>query len=164
MHISSWALSALLLAAPHAEAKDAESKLSATIDRLWAAISHEPGQAADTAVLRRLFASDARVLGVNPNRERGRLRVQSATAFVESLSGREAEGFYEKEIFREIRVYGTLAHVLSTVESRTPRHAPASAIGVNSLQLHFDGAEWRIVSLYYHLEDPAQPIPSGYRR
>lgn len=37
----------------------------------------------------------------SPNRERGRLRVQSTTAFVESLSGREAEGSYEKEVFRE---------------------------------------------------------------
>lgn len=163
MHISSWAL-VLLLAAPQADTSEAESKLAATIDRLWAAISHEPGEAADTVMLGRLFAADARVLGVNPNRERGRLRVLSGTAFLENLSVPEAEGFYEKEVFREVRIYGTLAHVLSTVESRTSRNGPVSVAGVNSLQLHFDGEEWRIVSLYYHLEDPTQPIPSSYRR
>lgn len=141
-----------------------EVALEQAISSLWAALSNAPGETADVATLRALFHPEARILGVNPRRDGEQLRVQNLESFLESFARPSAEGFYEREIYRSVEVYGSLAQVFCTVESRkTPEAATPNAVGVNSIQLHWHTGAWRIVSLYYHLEDEAQPIPARYR-
>jgi hypothetical protein len=55
--------------------------------------------------------------------------------------------------------------VYSVVESRTdPSAGEPDFTGVNSLQLYRDGDGWKILSLYYHVETPGQPIPGAAER
>jgi hypothetical protein len=141
-----------------------EVALEQAISCLWAALSNAPGEAADVATLRALFHPEARIFGVNPRRDGGQLQLQSLESFLANFSRPSPEGFYEREIYRSVEVYGSLAQVFCTVESRTTLEAATpSAVGVNSIQLYWNAGAWQIMSLYYHLETEAEPIPARYR-
>lgn len=74
----------------------------------------------------------------------------------------EGKGFYEVEAARRVERYGNIAHVWSTYESRLdPAEAPF-ARGINSFQLFWDGARWHVLSIFWHQEDDATPIPAPY--
>jgi hypothetical protein len=159
-------LAAALLLIPGLASADPirQAALERTIASLWSALSNEPGKSADVATLRNLFHPEGRILGVNPQNGGKELRVQTVDAFIASHSQPSPEGFYELEIYRAVEMYDTLAHVLCTVESRKDSaEAKARIIGLNSLQLIWQNGSWRILSLYYHLENPITPIPPRYR-
>jgi hypothetical protein len=142
----------------------ADESVEATVDKLWAALSNDPGKAADITTLREIFHPQARIYGVSMKTGQPQLRVFEAKDFIEQYASPSAEGFYEREVHRSVDRYEELAHVFSTVESRKDRDAKEpSAIGVNSLQLYKDSGGWRIVTLYYQLEKAATPIPEQYR-
>lgn len=85
-----------------------------------------------------------------------------AGEFLMSQGKARRDGFYECEVARTIETYDRFATVYSVVESRTAKGAASpDAIGVNSIQLYKVGAEWKILSLYYHLERDDNPIPLG---
>ena len=73
------------------------------------------------------------------------------------------EGFYETEKARRVDLYGNIAHVFSTYESR---HAPGDKTpfmrGINSFQLLNDGKRWWIITIYWQGETPENPIPKKY--
>ena len=75
---------------------------------------------------------------------------------------REA-GFWEREVARRVQRFGNIAHVWSTYESRvgTPESEPM-ARDINSVQLWRRDGRWRIVSLLWHSERAAEPIPPEY--
>lgn len=125
-------------------------QLDMAVSRIWQAMSHAPGVAADVAALKPLFHPDAVVAGARPG---GTLRQQSGGAFLQSLQQSRPKGFYECEIGREVRWYGQFATVLSLVESRPdPTQKQADFTGINSLQWYFDGDKWQLIALYYYLE------------
>jgi hypothetical protein len=156
---------ALLLIAGVAHADPVrQAALERTLANLWFALSNDPGKPADIAALRTMFHPEARILGLNPDARNKALRVQTLEGFLSKYAQPSAEGFYELEIYRAIEIYDTWAHVLCTVESRkNPNDAKPMAVAVNSLQLVWLDGGWRIVSLYYHLENPLSPIPPRYR-
>lgn len=146
---------------PPAAAPD-RAALDAAVGALWSALSNEPGRAADVRTLRRLFHANARVLGVDPRERDAQLRERSGADFVALFTEPSERGFHEREVRREVVQYGAFAHVLSVVESRTERNAARPDFtGINSLQWYWDGAQWRLVTLYYYVEDPRDPIPPG---
>ncbi len=55
-------------------------------------------------------------------------------------------GFFEYETERETRLYGSVAHVLSTYESKYALDGPVIGGGKNSIQLVHDGTRWWIAS------------------
>ncbi|WP_412061542.1 hypothetical protein [Rubrivirga sp. IMCC45206] len=74
----------------------------------------------------------------------------------------QGKGFYEVEAARRVERYGSIAHVWSTYESRLdPAEAPF-ARGINSFQLFWDGRRWHVLSIFWHQEDDATPIPAPY--
>ena len=74
----------------------------------------------------------------------------------------QGKGFYEVESARRVERYGSIAHVWSTYESRLdPAEAPF-ARGINSFQLFWDGARWHVMTIFWHQEDDATPIPAPY--
>ena len=71
--------------------------------------------------------------------------------------------FHEKESAARIEQYGDIAHSFSTYEARSaPDSLDVLFRGINSIQLLRTDGKWRIVSLIWHREGPATPIPSRY--
>lgn len=125
-------------------------QLESAVSRMWQAMSHAPGVAADITALQPLLHPDAVVAGARPGRA---LSQQSGSAFLQSLQQVRPKGFYECEIGREVRIYGAFATVLSLVESRPdPAQKQADFTGINSLQWYYNGEKWQLISLYYYLE------------
>lgn len=145
---------------PVLAAEPSRADLDAAVTRFWAALGNEPGGASDVTALRALFHPAARVLGVDPKRPGAPLRETALAEFLKAFEAPSERGFYELETKREVVHYGAMAHVLSIVESRYVRDAPRPEyVGINSVQWYWTGSAWQIVTLYYHLEDPRQPLP-----
>lgn len=155
------AIMAALLSFPAVHAAE-RSTLDGTVAALWRAMSHEANAAADAATLRDIFHPDAVVFGSRLREGRPSLKRTAIGDFLKAFEPIGDAGFHECEIARSIESYDRFATVYSVVESRTdPSAEKPDFTGVNSLQLYRDDTGWKIVSLYYHVEAPGQPIPES---
>jgi hypothetical protein len=77
----------------------------------------------------------------------------------------KSNGFFEKEIGHKTEIYGPIAHVFTSYESR---HLLADEKpferGINGLQLTFDGDRWWIQSITWAGEETAGPIPDEFMK
>ena len=89
-----------------------------------------------------------------------RVLVMDHHQFAEYSAPAYAGGFYEREVHRVTRRYGSIAHVFSTYETRRSPAGPVAYRGVNSLQLFHDGERWWIASATWQSERPGAPIPA----
>lgn len=138
----------------------ASSTPAATVAALWEASSHAPGVPADAERLQGLFRSEAIVAGGVNRDGRPLFQFMKASDFIAGQRQARPHGFYECEVAREVKQYERFATVYSVVETRRdPSAAKADYTGVNSIQLYRDEQGWKIVSLYYHVEQPGSPIP-----
>lgn len=69
-------------------------------------------------------------------------------------------GFTEREIHRETRRFGNIAHVWSTYEWTSGDGG--SGRGINGIDLFHDGARWWITHATWDSEREANPIPAEY--
>lgn len=140
-----------------------------TIDGIVAAlydvISGTAGQARDWNRMRSLFAPEGHLMavGARPDGSFG-LRTMTVDDYIARNSKAFATmGFFEREAARSTELFGQVAHVFSTYESR---HAGADAKpfqrGINSIQLVNDGKRWWIVNLVWRAEDDKLPLPERY--
>lgn len=138
----------------------AQSGPESVVAKLWQGISHEPNQSSDVALLEQLFHPDGVVYGVRYTDNAPGLSHVTAAEFLKARGKVRESGFYECEVFREVQVYDHFAAVYSVVESRTDKQAvKADFTGVNSIQLYKEGQQWKILSLYYQVENPTITIP-----
>ncbi len=72
--------------------------------------------------------------------------------------------FYENEINREVRIFGNIAHVWSTYETRLDKNGPVARRGINSVQLIFENNRWYIISWTFSGENEANKIPATFDR
>lgn len=72
--------------------------------------------------------------------------------------------FYENEINREVRVFGNIAHVWSTYETRLVKDGKVERRGINSIQLFFDHNRWYIISWTFCGEKGDNIIPKTFDR
>lgn len=154
------------------QAKEADpadvGSLDSIMKAVYAVISGDAGKPRNWDRFRSLFHKDARLIPAGKNPKTG---VVAAHAFTpdEYITRSEPffakEGFYESEKARRVDVYGNIAHVFSTYESR---HAPgdktAFARGINSFQLLNDGRRWWVVTIFWENETPENPLPKKYLR
>lgn len=149
-----------------ARAADVES-IDAIVAALYDVISGEAGKPRDWNRMRSLFAPEGRLMAVG-KRPEGTVVMRTMT--VEDYIGRNAKafattGFFEREAARTSEVFGQIAQVFSTYESR---HAAGDAKpfqrGINSIQLVHDGKRWWIVNLVWRAEDEGLPLPERYLR
>ena len=149
-----------------ARAADVES-IDAIVAALYDVISGEAGKPRDWNRMRSLFAPEGRLMAVG-KRPEGTVVLRTMT--VEDYIGRNAKafattGFFEREAARTSEVFGQIAQVFSTYESR---HAAGDAKpfqrGINSIQLVHDGKRWWIVNLVWRAEDEGLPLPERYLR
>ena|GEM_PF-412234 len=72
-------------------------------------------------------------------------------------------GFVERPLNNRVEIFGDIAHVFSTYESR---HASSDekpfARGINSFQLVRSGDGWKVLTIFWEEEDAAHPIPEQY--
>lgn len=93
---------------------------------------------------------------------------QEGSWSVEQFAGAAAEyyaedGFWEREIWSRTDRFGTVAHVLSSYESRvgSPDADPIGR-GLNSIQLVRHEGRWWIAAIAFDVERPDDPLPPRY--
>jgi hypothetical protein len=146
-----------------AQSKDVQS-IDAIIHALYNVISGDAGVKRDWNRMRSLFLPEGRLISTGVRNDSIRYRVLTPDDYIK-LSGPvlEKNGFHEREIGRKTEVYGHIAHVFSTYESKhTMKDEKPFMRGINSIQLMYDGKRWWIVSVYWNSETPANPIPEKY--
>jgi hypothetical protein len=74
------------------------------------------------------------------------------------------EGFYEKSIVNKPDVYGNMAQVFSSYESRHGAGEKPFQRGINSVQLLNDGKRWWVLSILWDSERPDNPLPAAFAR
>lgn len=110
-----------------------------------------------------LYIDDVRFVAAGSDQAgKRRIRVMDHAQFADYSAPVYAAGFYERELHRVTRRYGSIAHVFSTYETRTTPAGPVTGRGVNSLQLFFDGERWWIASATWQSERPDAPIPAEF--
>jgi hypothetical protein len=113
---------------------------------------------------RTLYTPDLRFISVSERRT-GKLAalIMDHQTFAESSQpGLAKRGFYEKEIHRNVQQFGHIAHVFSTYESRETPDGPATARGINSIEMLFDGHRWWITFAEWDEERPGQTLPKEF--
>ena len=72
--------------------------------------------------------------------------------------------FYEDEVNREVRIFGNIAQVWSTYETRFVKGGKVERRGINSIQLVFENNRWYIISWVFRGEDDQTRIPKTFDR
>lgn len=155
----------LLLFSQGIKAQDQEiDPIDTTIQVLYEVISGPAGEDRDWDRMRNLFAKDAQLIPSGNTPEGTKFRRLSIDDYIKLVGPELVEGgFFENEINRETEVYGSLAHVWSTYESRKKEDdKKPMARGINSIQLFNNGNRWFIMSVYWLSEDKDTPIPDEY--
>lgn len=153
-------------AAPQPQADPADvGSLDAILKALYDVISGPIGEARDWDRFRSLFIPEARLIptGRGATGNAG-YRVTTADGYIQANGqGLSDVGFTETEIARTVDTFGNVSHVFSTYESKFTRNGePATARGINSIQLFDDGSRWWIVNIFWDSERPDNPIPAKY--
>ncbi len=72
--------------------------------------------------------------------------------------------FYENEVNREVRIFGNIAQVWSTYETRLEKNGKVERRGINSVQLIFENDRWYIISWIFCGETNNNLIPKTFDR
>jgi hypothetical protein len=150
-----------------AVAKEADgASVDSTIAALYDVISGPAGAPRNWNRMRALFAPDAKLMVITPNREGGGFALRTMTVedyISRNMSAFNTSGFYEKEIARTTDAFGQLVHVFSTYELlRSPNDTKPFMRGINSIQLAHDGKRWWIANLVWRAEDAGLALPERY--
>ena len=150
-----------------AVAKEADgASVDSTIAALYDVISGPAGAPRNWNRMRALFAPDAKLMVITPNREGGGFALRTMTVedyISRNMSAFNTSGFYEKEIARTTDAFGQLVHVFSTYELlRSPNDPKPFMRGINSIQLAHDGKRWWIANLVWRAEDAGLALPERY--
>ncbi|MEQ1821793.1 MAG: hypothetical protein ABL949_04750 [Fimbriimonadaceae bacterium] len=138
----------------------ADPDLDKAVLNLYSVISGPAEKKRDWVAFRGMFAEGAqmRVIG------KSRVVMLTPEDYV-ARSGPflEKNGFFEKEVSRKSWVYGPMAQVWSTYESRkTESDEKPFARGINTLTLAKTADGWKIVSISWTDEATAGPIPKDF--
>ena len=71
-------------------------------------------------------------------------------------------GFFEKPIVSRVQIFGNVAQVFSSYESRRAPGAKPFERGINSIQLINDGKRWWVLSILWDEERPDNPLPREF--
>jgi hypothetical protein len=139
--------------------------MDSAIAALYDVISGPAGKKRDWNRFRSLFIPGARMI---PTGKRQSGEVASTVIDPEGYITRsskflEEQGFFEKESARRTEVFGNIAQVFSTYESRHKAEDKEPFMrGINSIQLMNDGKRWWIVTVFWQAESPDNPLPKKY--
>jgi hypothetical protein len=147
---------------PTARPEDVTSP-SAVVRASYVAISGPPGQVLNLDRFRSLFLSQAQLISVSVKDGQSVARAMTLSEFTDMLTARIGkDGHLEHEIAQRIEVYGNIANVWSSYESRKTPDDPHVTRGINSIQLMNDGKRWWITGAQWQHETAETPIPAEY--
>ncbi|MFL0354409.1 hypothetical protein [Xanthomarina sp. GH4-25] len=139
--------------------------LDSTLETLYSVISGEKGEERDWGLFKHLFKPDAKLIPTSKNKEGVYiLKYLSPSDYITTSGSWLIEnGFFEKEIHRQVNTYGNITQVFSTYESfQSITDTEPFMRGINSIQLLNDGERWWIVNVYWTQETLENPIPIEY--
>lgn len=137
--------------------------LDAVIAEMYDSICFEKGQRPDWQRQTRIFAPNARLVRITDD---GifEFDLQSYRENLERMiASGELTSFWEGELWREVRQFGEMAHVLSAYETRRSRDGEVLNRGVNSVQLFQRDGRWWVSALLWRREGRSIRIPDTVR-
>jgi len=159
---------------PALTAQEPESKIIAavpacpstvTLDDLIKAIDAAVSGPAnkDRTCFRALFIPEARLAPLAKTADGGMApHLLTVDGWIDAVAKRGTAVFYERQVKVKTETYGHLAHLWSTYETRATPEGKAEVRGINSIQAFFDGKSWKIASILWQAETPADPVPEKY--
>jgi hypothetical protein len=136
-----------------------------TIESLYGVISGGKNEARDWDFLRYLFHPEAKLIA-SGKRKDGSIgaRYLSIEDYIESSGQWMLEnGFYEREMKREVQQFGHIAQVFSSYECfHSLEEEKPFMRGINSIQLMYTGNRWQVMNVYFTQESEDNPIPEKY--
>jgi hypothetical protein len=136
---------------------------SAVVRASYVAISGPPGQVLDLGRFRSLFLPQAQLVSVNVKDGQGVAHTMTLQEFTDMVTARIGkDGHIEHEISQRVDVYGNIANIWSSYESRKTTDDPQVTRGINSIQLVNDGKRWWISGAQWQHETADTPIPAKY--
>ncbi|WP_343486256.1 hypothetical protein [Allomuricauda sp. d1] len=139
--------------------------LDSTLKTLYGVISGEKGEERNWELFRFLFHPGAKLIPTGKSKE-GNVgtRFMSPDDYITNSSKWFVDnGFFEKEIHREVDTFGNITQVFSTYASfKSESDKEPFMRGINSIQLLNDGERWWVVNIYWTSENEENPIPAAY--
>lgn len=149
----------LVMLAPLGRAADSAE---ATVQKVYDVISG-PAGTRDWDTFRALFAEGARLIPVRMTADGPVATVLSVDDYAKRAGATFGKtAFYESEVSRRVEIYGDIAHVFSTYESRRAPGEKPFARGINSFQLVRQGGAWKVITILWESETESNPIPAKY--
>jgi hypothetical protein len=167
----SLAVAAMTVSAPgvsHAQAPAMpDCPSTATIDDLIKAVDAGVTGAADKdrTCMKALFLPDARLIPLAKNADGGFApHILTIDGWIEAVKKRSGATLYEHQIKVKQEVYGHLAHLWSTYETRVEVDGKVTSDvkGINSFQIVNDGKNWKIQEIMWEAENNGEAIPKEY--
>ncbi len=156
-----WSLMSYCQEKTYPIAEDVVS-LSAIIDAAYDAISGSAGTARPVDRIASLYMPNGIISKNTITDGQYDREVMTIDEFQQRFPVTRENSFYEKEINREVRIFGTIATVWSTYEIRYSKNGPVEHRGINSIQLHYKDGRWWIISWSWDAENEHNPIPASF--
>jgi hypothetical protein len=152
---------------PHIDVKDVPadpadvSSIDSIVKALYAVISGPAGMERNWSRAKSLFIPDIRMISTSPNKAgQPNVRMITFQDYVDRVSvAVQKQGFFESEIKRSVRQFGNVAQVFTSYQIRHELKGDVVVMGVNALQLYFDGQRWWIASVVWDTDRPGNPLP-----
>lgn len=136
---------------------------SAVVRASYLAISGPSGKLLNLDGFRSLFLPQAQLVSVSVKDGQTVAHAMTLSEFTEMVTARIGkDGHIEHEIAQRAEVYGNIANVWSSYESRKTADDPQVTRGINSIQLVNDGKRWWISGAQWQHETAETPIPAKY--
>ena len=126
-------------------------------------VSGPIGEKRDWDRMRNLFHEDAKLIYSYWSSETGENHLMHMTVdeYIGKLGYTETKGFFEEEYMSVTEGFSSVYQVWSTYHFRV-EDGTATGKGVTSYQILFDGKEYKIISMFWVLEDEYYTIPEKY--
>lgn len=129
------------------------NQLNEAVAQLWAALSHQANGSPDIQALKVLLHDNAVISGIRQESNQSELSQLSKSEFLSRIDKVNPYSFTEIELDRKTYLYNNWASVQSIALSERSQDGKTDAYkGINSIQLAYDGKDWKIISLFYTLE------------
>ena len=125
---------------------------------MYQALSFEPGGRPDWPRFMDIVTPNARLVRITDDGIFEFSRESYRADFEHMISIGEWPSLWEGELWRDARIFGELAHVLSAYETRRTRNGPPLNRGVNSIQLFRRDGRWQISSVLWRREGAAVTV------
>ena len=147
---------------PMAQGADGDS-IEIVTKAVYEVISGPAGQARNGDRFRARFAPGGRLVAVRVTAGKPAAVSMTPDEFAtRNAAASQTSAFYESELARRVEVFGNIAHVFSTYESRRAPGEKPFARGINSFQLVKDGDAWKVVTILWDSEREGNAIPEKY--